>query len=133
MRLIDIDCADKESFKYSVLLYLNYCNIKKNHLRKSLIDKNIKPNIHIKFYKDNDPIQSEKNNPLIDLLIIDINKEPLFLTRNNSKTRIVKLNGYRYSITKPSINTFNANIYEKNREFSYVLTSKIIDNLKLFT
>lgn len=56
MRLIDIYCADKESFKYSVLLYLNYCNIKKNHLRKSLIDKNIKPNIHIKFNKDNDPI-----------------------------------------------------------------------------
>ena len=132
MRLIDIYCADKESFKYSVLLYLNYCNIKKNHLRKSLIDKNIKPNIRIKFNKDNDPIQSEKNNPLIDVLIIDINEEPLFLTRNSSKTRIVKLNDYRYSITKPSINTFNANIYEKNRESSDVLTSKNIDDLKLF-
>ena len=97
-----------------MLLYLNYCNIKKNHSRKSLIDKNIKPNIHIKFSKDNVPIQFEKGTPLIDLLIIDINKEPLFLTRNNLKTRIaiVKLNDHRYSLTKPSINTFNANIYE---------------------
>ena len=43
--------------------------------------------------------QFEKDN-LIDLLIIDNNNKPLFLTRNNAniKVTIVKLNDHRYSL-----------------------------------
>lgn len=63
--------------------------MKNNHARKSLIDNNINPNIHIKFDKSNDYAQFEKDNPFIDLLIIDLNKNPVFLTRNNSKVRVI--------------------------------------------
>lgn len=141
MRLINVNCSDKESFKYSIVLYLNYYSIKKSHSRKTLTNKNINPNTHIKFNQSNDLVQFEKDNPLIDLLVIDINENPLFLTRNKAKIRItmVKLNYYRYSLTKPSINTFKDNKYEQNklisdnvnRESSYVLTSDTIYDLKL--
>ena len=49
------------------------------------------------------------------VFIIDINGEPLFLTRNNApiKVIIVKLND-RYAIIKPSIQSFNDNINEIN-------------------
>ena len=49
--------------------------------------------------------QFEKDNPLIDLLIINLNSEPLFLTRNNAtiKVTIVKLNDHRYSLIETSI------------------------------
>ena len=33
MHLININCNDKESFKYSILLYLYYCNIQNSHGR----------------------------------------------------------------------------------------------------
>ena len=53
MRLINIKCGDKESFKYSILLFLNYHNLKNNHSRVMLIDNNFFPYIHIKFNENN--------------------------------------------------------------------------------
>ena len=38
-RLINIKCADKESFEYSILFYLHYYNIKNNDDRHTEIDK----------------------------------------------------------------------------------------------
>ena len=76
MRLINVNCSDKQSFKYSIVLYLNYYSIKKSHSRKTLTNKNINPNTHIKFNQSNDLVQLEKDNPLIDLLVIDINENP---------------------------------------------------------
>ena len=40
-RLIKIKYNDSDSFKYSILLYLYYYNIKTNYNRPSEIDKNI--------------------------------------------------------------------------------------------
>ena len=40
-RLINIKCNDSNSFKYSILLYLYYYNIKIKYNRPSEIDKNI--------------------------------------------------------------------------------------------
>ena len=40
-RLINIKCNDSDSFKYSILLYLYYYNIKIKYNRPSEIDKNI--------------------------------------------------------------------------------------------
>ena len=54
MHLINIKCGDKESFEYSILLFLNYYNIKNNHLRVTLIANNLFPYIHIEFNKNND-------------------------------------------------------------------------------
>ena len=117
MHLININCNDKESFKQSVLLYLYYYNIQNNHGRVAQLNNNLNPYIHIKFNENSDILQFEKDNLLIDLFIIDVNGNPLFLTRNNAniKITIVKLNGNRYSLHKPLIECFNDNISEINR------------------
>ena len=117
MRLINLNCVDSESFKYSIQRYLYYYNIKNNHARVSQPNNNLNPYIHIKFNKNVDLVQFEKDNPHIDLFIIDINSKPVFLTRNNGpiNVTIVQVNDYRYSLFKPSIYTFNSNINEINR------------------
>ena len=113
MRLINIYCNDIESFKYSILLYLYYYNIQKNHGRILQLNNNLNPYIPIEFNKNSDIAQFSH----ISLFIIDINGEPLFLTRNNAsiKVMIVKLNDNRYTIIKPSIHRFNDNIREINK------------------
>ena len=117
MRLVNIKCSDKESFEYSILLYLCYYNIQKNHGRVIQLLFNTDPYLSIKFNENNDINQFEKDNPHIDLFIIDDDNNPLFLTRNNAniKVTIVKLNNNRYSLKKPTIECFNANINEINR------------------
>ena len=137
MGLIKIYCSDNDSFKYSVLLYLYYYNIKKNHGRISQLNNNLNPYIHIEFNKNNDLSQFEKDSSHISLFIIDINGEPLFLTRNNApiKVIIVKLND-RYAIIEPSIQRFNDNINEINQMNrdkckKYKLTDEIKKELAL--
>ena len=117
MRLINLNCVDSESLKFSIQLYLYYYNMKNNHARVSQLNNNLNPYIHIKFNKNSDILQFEKDNPHIDLFIIDINSKPVFLTRNNAPLNviIVQVNNYRYSLFKPSIYTFNSNINEINR------------------
>ena len=117
MRLINIKCSDKESFEYSILLYLHQYNIQKNHGRVIQLLFNTDPYLSIKFNENNDINQFEKDNPHIDLFIIDDDNNPLFLTRNNAniKVTIVKLYNNRYSLIKPTIQCFNANINEVNR------------------
>ena len=117
MRLINIKCSDKESFEYSILLYLHQYKIQKNHGRVIQLLFNTDPYLSIKFNENNDINQFEKDNPHIDLFIIDINDKPIFLTRNNAniKVTIVKLNNNRYSLKKPTIECFNANINQANR------------------
>ena len=138
MGLIKIYCSDNDSFKYSVLLYLYYYNIKKNHGRISQLNNNLNPYIHIEFNKNNDLSQFEKDNSHISLFIIDINGEPLFLTRHNAsiKVTIVKLNDNRYTIIKPSIHRFKDNIREINKInrdkcVKYKLTDEIKNELAL--
>ena len=116
MRLINIKCNDFDSFKYSILLYLYYYNIKINYLRPTEINKHANPYIQIYFDENNDIYQFEKENTFINLLIIDINNKPIFLTRNHAKINvtIVKLNDHRYSLYKPTIEFFNDNINEIN-------------------
>ena len=138
MRLINIKCNDSDSFKYSILLYLYYYNIKNNYLRLTEINKHSNPYIQIYFNENNDIYQFEKDNTFIDLLIIDINDKSIFLTRNNAKIKvtIVKLNDHRYSLYKPTIECFNDNINEINRINSippkiYKLTDEIREELRL--
>ena len=138
MFLINIYCNDSESFKYSILLYLYYYNIKKNHGRISQLNNNLNPYIPIEFNKNSDIAQFEQDNSHISLFIIDINGEPLFLTRNNAsiKVTIVKLNDNRYTIIKPSLHRFNDNIREINKINrgkckKYKLTDEIKNELEL--
>ena len=122
-------------FKYSILLYLYYYNIKNNYLMPREINKHSNRYIQIYFNEINDIYQFEKDNTFIDLLIIDINDKAIFLTRNNAKIEvtIVKLNDHRYSLYKPSIECFNE-INEINRTNSitpkrYKLTDEIREEL----
>ena len=63
MRLINLNCLDSGSFKYSIQLYLYYYNIKKNHARVSQPNNNLNSYTHIKFNKNSDILQFEKDNP----------------------------------------------------------------------
>ena len=117
MRLINIKCSDKESFKYSILLYLYYYNMQKIHGRVIHLPFTTDRYLSIKFNENDDLNQFEKDHLHIDLFIIDADSNPLFLTRNNAniKVTIVKLNNNRYSLKKTTIECFNANINEINR------------------
>ena len=117
MCLINLICTDTESFKYSVLLYIYYYNIKKNRARVWQLINNINPYIDIKFNENSDIVQFERDNADINLFIIDIDGNPVFLTRNNGSIQvtIVKLNDYRYSLVKPSIKRYMHNINEINK------------------
>ena len=138
MCLISIKCDNSDSFKYSILLYLYYYNIKINYNRPTEINKHRDPYMLIHFNDGNDINQFEKDNPLIDLLIIDNNNKPLFLTRNNAniKVTIVKLNDHRYSLCKPTLQCFNNNINGINTIYAtthknYKLTDKIKEDSRL--
>ena len=103
------------------------------------INKQINPYLQIYFNENNDIYQFEKDNTFINLLIIDINDKPIFLTRNNAKIEvtIVKSNDHRYSLYKPTIECFNNNINEINRINSippkiYKLTDEIREELRLY-
>ena len=117
MRLINIKCNDSHSFKYSILLYLYYYNIKNNYLRPTEINRESNPYIQIHFNENNDIYQFEKENTFINLLIIDINDKPIFLTHNNGKIEVttVKLIYHRYSLYKPTLECVNNNINKINR------------------
>ena len=137
-RLINIKCDDGGSFKYSILLYLYYYNIKSNYNRPSEIDKYRDPCIEIMFNSGTDLRKFERYNPLIDLLIIHINDKPLFLTRNNASIKVikVKLNDNRYTLYKPSLQCFNDNINGINKISTntpkiYKLTDEIKKDLHL--
>ena len=139
MRLINIKCNDSDSFKYSILLYLYYYNIKNNYLRPTEINKHSNPYIQIYFNENNDIYQFEKDNTFINLLIIAINDKPIFLTRNNAKINvtIVKLNNHRYLLYKTTLECFDNNINEINRINSipleiYKITDEIREELRLY-
>ena len=87
MRLINIKCNDSDSFKYSVLAFLYFYSAK-IYLRPTEINKQINLYIQIYFNENNDIYQFEKDNTFIDLLIIDINDKPIFLTRDNAKIEV---------------------------------------------
>ena len=138
MLLTNITCTDKESFKYSLLLYIYYYNIKKNRARVSQLINNINPYIDIKFNENSDVMQFERDNPHISLFITNSEGNPLFFTRNNGSIQVnlVKLDDYRYSLVKPSIKRFMHNVNEinkinKDKHEKYKLTDEIKKDLCL--
>ena len=93
---------------------------------------NINPHIDIKFSENSDIVQFERDNSRINLFIIDIDGNPVFLTRNNGSIQvtIVKLNDNRYTLVKPSIKRYIHNTNEVNRinklkRENYKLTDEI--------
>ena len=72
MHLMTPTWNDNDSFKYSILLYLCYYNIKTNKNRVTQIDNDTTPHLPIRFNTDNDIFQFEDENKYIDLSIINI-------------------------------------------------------------
>ena len=139
MRIINPQCDDSESFKYSMLLYTYYYNIDYNHTRISQLNKKLTHYIDINFNKNSDIQQFEQDNSHISLFIIDFNGDLVFLTRNYwpIKVTIVKINDNRYGIIKPSLHCFNSNIAKINKINSnkckkYKLTDEIKNELAIF-
>ena len=121
MCLINIYCNDSNSFKYSILLYLYYYNIKKNRGRIPQLNNKLNLYISIEFNKNSGIAQFEQD-----------------ITRNNAsiKGTIVKLNDNRDTIIKPSLHRFNDNIREINKINTdkckkYKLTDEIKKELAL--
>ena len=116
MRIINVQCYDNQSFKYYILLYLYYYNIKNNHGRISQLNNNLYPYRDIKFNENNDLYQFEQNNKHVNLLIIDNNSEPVFLSGNNAPIKVIIVkNDNRYGIIKPTLERFYNNIIEINK------------------
>ena len=82
--------------------------MQKNHGRVIQLIFNTDPYLTIKFNEKININQFEKDNPLIELLIIDDNNNSLFFTRNNAniKVTIVILNNNRYSLKKTNNRMF---------------------------
>ena len=130
--MINVKCVDNQSFKYSILLYLYSYNIKTNRTRVAQLNNNIKPYLHIKFNNNNTMCKSEKDSKNIDLLIINKNSKPAFLSRNNApiKVIIVKMND-RYGIIKPTLQRFKDNINERSKIKSNIIKKyKLTDGIK---
>ena len=126
MRIINAQCDDNKSFKYSILLYLYYYNIKKQSWQNITVNNNLYPYIDIKFNENNDLYQFEQDNKHVNLLIIDNNSEPVFLSRNNAPSKVIIVkNDNRYAIIKPTLQRFSNNIIEINKYERYELSDKI--------
>ena len=126
MRIINVQCNDNQSFKYSILLYLYYYNIKNNHSRISQLNNNLYPYIDIKFNENNDLYQFEQDNKHVNLLIIDNNSKPVFLSRNNAPIKVIIVkNNNRYAIIKPTLERFYNNIIKVNKCERSELSDKI--------
>ena len=136
MRIINLQCNDNQSFKYSILLYyLYYYNIKNNHGRISQLNNNLYPYIDIKFNENNDLYQFEQDNKNVNLLIIDNNREPVFLSRNNALIKVIIVkNDNRYAIIKPTLERFSKNFIEINKiNIDKYERYKLSDKIKLTT
>ena len=108
---MNVKCNDRESFQYSILLYLYYQNIKTNRIRVSQINNNINPYIHVKFNRDNDLYQFEIENNHINPIINNIFPRSMFTSRNNAPTKVTIIRiSNRYGLIKPSKQCFNNNI-----------------------
>ena len=116
MCLINIICTDKESFKYSVLLYIDYYNIKKNCARVSqlfLIVIFMILEIYVnRLHKPSSIIK-------ITTILFEVNCY-FYDTRGFMRIKYVKLsnNGYLVSIPVKNGQTIRINIDIKNKLLS---------------
>ena len=104
---------------------MNYYNIKTNRTRVPRIKNNMIPYIYIKFNRENDIYQFEKENHHIHLVINNMFDRPTFTSRNNAPIKITIVDMInRYGVVKPSKQCFNDNIIAINE-----LTN---DNTKIY-
>ena len=69
---------------------------------------NTNPHIDIKFNENSDVMLFERDNLHISLFITNSEGNPLVFTRNNASIQVnkVKIDDYRYSLTKPSMKRY---------------------------
>ena len=123
MRKINPKCSNDESFIYSIIISLHYCDISHNSERISTLRPYIKDND----FTDITPLKFVANNPDISLTVIDDDKNILYISHNISSIRaeIVKLKNNRYATIKPVKNKY-IKLKEILRLFSHKEISDII-------
>ena len=117
MKIINPKCTNEDSFKYSILISLQYyeLNIHKmsiNQLNKYTNNHNFESNNYDNF---------ENNNPYISLSVYDENGKLLYKSWNNTNNEAstVKINNHWYHALKR-----NKNIYKQLNDLLKQFTHK---------
>ena len=117
MKIINPKCTNEDSFKYSILISLQYyeLNIHKmsiNQLNKYTNNHNFESNNYDNF---------ENNNPYISLSVYDENVKLLYKSWNNTNNEAstVKINNHWYHALKR-----NKNIYKQLNDLLKQFTHK---------
>ena len=117
MKIINPKCTNEDSFKYSILISLQYyeLNIHKmsiNQLNKYTNNHNFESNNYDNF---------ENNNPYISLSVYDENVKLLYksLNNTNNEASTVKINNHWYHALKR-----NKNIYKQLNDLLKQFTHK---------
>ena len=101
MKIINANSSNEDSFKYSILWSLHYCDINRN---PESISK-LKPFENKYNFTHNTATEFELDKPNISLTVFDENNEIIYISNNGSrssnKAKIVKINNYRHAAIKP--------------------------------
>ena len=103
MRKINPKSNNADSFKYSILIAIHYCDIPHHREKTTKLD----PFANDYNFDNSDRSVFEKNNPNISLTIFDENNKLVFRANNDSinKARIVKISEHRFDAINPSADT----------------------------
>ena len=103
MRKINPKSNNADSFKYSILIAIHYCDIPHHREKTTKLD----PFANNYNFDNSDRSEFEKNNPNISLTIFDENNKLVFRANNDSinKARIVKISEHRFDAINPSADT----------------------------
>ena len=103
MRKINPKSNNADSFKYSILIAIHYCDIPHHREKTTKLD----PFANNYNFDNSDRSVFEKNNPNISLTIFNENNKLVFRANNDSinKARIVKISEHRFDAINPSADT----------------------------
>ena len=105
MRTINPKCINEDSFKYSILISLNYYELYSHKERMNQLNKYS----HICIFNSNNYVDFDTNNPSISLTVYDENGKFLHKPENNTDNDayVVKINNNRYHASKPNKDKYN--------------------------
>ena len=122
MHEINPKCDNKDSFMYSILIFLHYYDI--SHNPERIV--NLRPYTNNYDFTDTTGNGFEINNSHLSLEILDEDRNIIYSPSNTCKNRavIIKLNDYRYAKIKPIKNK-----YIKLKEILQSFSSKEISDI----
>ena len=101
MKIIHTNSSDEDSFKYSILWSLHYCDINRNLEKISKLT----PFENKNNFTHNTTTEFELDKPNISLTVFNEKNESIYISNNGSRTsndaKIVEINNYWYAAIKP--------------------------------